>query len=175
MSVEEYGPNDANNPSAILQDITYACQDCNYVFKGDREVHFCSRCGIKLEHQQELEKHILLIDDSALARKKMSAILKTLRCRVEEAENAFQGIVKAREMDPDMIILDVMMPKKDGLQILRELRQEERFKTTPIIMLTVKSDPSTIAEAIKSLATDYIRKDSKTAEIMARLKKHLTD
>ena len=171
-SPEDPNPDDANHPANAPEDLAYNCQVCNYLFRGDREVQYCSRCGTKLEQPQK-ERLVLLVDDSTLARKKIGAILKTLGCQVEEAENGLQGLAKAQATNPDLIILDVMMPKKDGLETLRELRGNERFKKTPIIMMTIKSDPATISEAIKGLASDYIRKDSKVSEIMTRLKKHL--
>ena len=65
------------------------------------------------------------------------------------------------------------MPRQNGLDTLRQLRQNDRFLYLPIVMLTVKADTEVVAEAAASGATDYVLKDSMVAEIRQRLGKYL--
>lgn len=77
-------------------------------------------------------KSVLLIDDSQLAIKKIGAILQQLNCQVIEAEDGRIGLSLALTSKPDLIILDVQMPKLNGLETLKILRQNPKFKDRPI-------------------------------------------
>jgi len=85
----------------------------------------------------------------------------------EEAENT------AKIVQPDLIFLDVVMPKKNGFQVCRDLRQHPLFKTTPIIMLTSKSQDFDKYWGQQQGATEYVTKPYQTEVILDILTKYL--
>ncbi|MBT4496375.1 MAG: response regulator [Gemmatimonadetes bacterium] len=118
-------------------------------------------------------KRVLLVDDSEPERMKLGAIIRQLGGQVFEAADGRQALAKVKQVEPDLIVLDVMMPNRDGLETLKILRQHQLYKDTPIVMLTVKSDAETVRKALTSQANDYIVKDSDLAAIGERLKRYL--
>ena len=121
----------------------------------------------------EPKKRVLLIDDSQLALKKLQAILFQLNCEVNEAENGKSGLLLAERIQPDLIVLDVQMPEMDGIDTLKALRQNPKFKDTPVVMMTVQSDARTVAQALTGQIQDYILKDSDPKIIRERLSKYI--
>lgn len=118
-------------------------------------------------------KRALLVDDAAPERLKFGAILRQLGCQVAEAADGRQALAVAKQTEPDLIVLDVMMPNRDGLETLKLLRQHQRFRTTPIVMLTARADAGTVREALTNQANDYILKASPPEEVKQRLLKYL--
>lgn len=82
------------------------------------------------------KKKILLVDDELDMRIFLSTVLKTEGYEPVVARNAIEGIQKAREAVPDLVIMDVMMPQAGGVILFQEIKQDEQLKHTPIIMLT---------------------------------------
>ena len=154
--------------------IGYRCSRCGESYAAEKSISFCSECGAPIEPERSsATKRVLLVDDSVIARKKMTAILKKLGCQVIEAEDGLHGLAQAKHTLPDLIILDVQMPRMDGITALRALRHDERFARTPIIMLTAYSDKEFVAKALSDHASDYIRKDGSAQDIMGRLHLHI--
>jgi len=118
-------------------------------------------------------KRVLLVDDSEPERLKIGAIIKQLGGQVFEAVDGRQALAKVKQVEPDLIVLDVVMPNRDGIETLKILRQHQLYRDTPIVMLTVKSDAETVRKALTNQANDYILKDSGPAAIGERLKRYL--
>lgn len=83
-----------------------------------------------------MTKKILIIDDEKDMRVYLSTLFKKAGYEVEDAENGETGLEKARAGRPDLITLDVLMPKKSGVRAFRELRMNPATQETPIIILT---------------------------------------
>lgn len=79
---------------------------------------------------------ILFVDDELDMRIFIAAVLKTEGYEAVPARNAAEGMQKAREFVPDLVIMDVMMPPAGGVTLLQEIRRDERLKRIPVIMLT---------------------------------------
>lgn len=156
---------------------TYLCTQCDAQYTTSEEIKFCSKCGAPVNPAQasasSMPKRALLVDDSQMSRKKIGAILKKLGCEVIEAEDGIEGLDQARKVRPDLIILDVQMPKINGLEVLKTLRQDQQFDSTPIVIMTVDADPIVVGKALSSRANDYIRKDTSVADILTRLRRHV--
>src|SRR5699024_941805 len=86
---------------------------------------------------------------------------------VEEAENGVVGLELAIENDYDAILLDIMMPEMDGIEVCKELREE---KQTPVIMLTAKGEESNRVQGFEVGADDYIVKPFSPREVVLRIK-----
>lgn len=80
--------------------------------------------------------HVLIVDDQPDILMLLDIFFKQQGFTVSKARDGQAGIDKAREVSPDVIIMDIQMPRKTGLEAVRELRADERFVTTPIIALT---------------------------------------
>jgi CheY-like chemotaxis protein len=82
------------------------------------------------------KRRILFVDDDLDMRIFLSTVLKTAGFEPVAARNAIEGIRKARESTPDLIIMDVMMPQAGGVTLFQEVKQDEQLKYVPVIMLT---------------------------------------
>ena len=108
-------------------------------------------------------KHkILIVEDDGLLQKmyKMKFMLEGYD--VDTADNGEDGLEKARTGSPDIVLLDILMPKLNGLQVLAELRRDPALKKTPVVMLTNLSNMDKIEQAISMGAAGYLVKSGTT-------------
>ncbi len=89
---------------------------------------------------------------------------------VIEAVDGHQAVEKAAQFLPDIILSDMMMPEKDGLQVCRELRQKTSTKNIPIVLLTARADEKTKLDCLTAGASDFLLKPFTLTEVMVRLK-----
>lgn len=86
------------------------------------------------------KKRVLVVDDDPDFVNLLQLQLEKIQCQVETAYNGIEGLDKIKAQCPDVVILDVMMPEKDGFQMCKELKHNERFSDIPVIMLTAVAD-----------------------------------
>ena len=86
-----------------------------------------------------------------------------------QARDGAEALQLALENTPDLAVLDVMMPKLDGLEVTRRLRAEEATKRMPIIMLTARAQDIDVEEGFDAGASDYLRKPFSPHELRARV------
>ena len=110
---------------------------------------------------------ILVVDDEKLLVKGIKFNLENEGYTVDSCYDGEEAVRMARENGYDLIILDLMMPKKDGLTACQEIRM---FSTVPIIMLTARSEDSDLLMGFESGADDYITKPFKILELKARVR-----
>ncbi|MFB1098870.1 MULTISPECIES: response regulator transcription factor [Bacillaceae] len=115
----------------------------------------------------ETEAHILVVDDEERIRRLVRMYLEKEGYTLDEAADGDQGLQMANETDYDVILLDVMMPGKDGIEVCQEIRKE---KGTPIIMLTAKGEEADRVEGFEVGADDYIVKPFSPREVVLRVK-----
>lgn len=113
---------------------------------------------------------ILVIDDEEQIRKLLDITLRAHNYSVIEAATAKEGLIYASNHPPELIILDLGLPDKDGLSVLQELRQ---WHTNPIIILSVQKEEETIIKALDSGANDYLTKPWRNGELLARIRSAL--
>ena len=109
---------------------------------------------------------ILVIDDSPTTRAVLEDTLTEYRFKVVTAEDGYEGLVKLREFKPQMIFLDVIMPRMDGYEVLKRIRKDPEYKSLPIVMLTSKGLASDHGEAFQEGADLYIEKPFSTRKIL---------
>lgn len=102
--------------------------------------------------------HCLVVDDSRMIRRVASRILKDLKFETSEAENGQEAIDKCRIDMPDAILLDWNMPVMDGMNFLKELRNEPEGQTPIVVFCTAERDIDKITQAIEAGANEYIMK-----------------
>lgn len=110
---------------------------------------------------------ILIIDDEEQIRKLLEITLRTNNYSVTHAATAKEGMIMASNHPPDLILLDLGLPDKDGLGVLQELRQ---WHTNPIIILSVQNSEEIIIKALDRGANDYLSKPWRTGELLARIR-----
>ncbi len=116
---------------------------------------------------------ILVIEDEEHIRMVLKYNLKLDGFDVSLAENGMVGLEMAHKIMPDLILLDWMMPGKDGLQVLSELKHDEMTKSIPVFMLTAKSMMLEVGRALYEGADDYITKPFDVIELGQILKEKL--
>jgi signal transduction histidine kinase/ligand-binding sensor domain-containing protein/DNA-binding response OmpR family regulator len=112
---------------------------------------------------------VLVIEDNADVRAYIKDYLVP-HYQLIEARDGAEGIEKAREIIPDLIVSDVMMPKKDGYDVCRTLKMEEKTSHIPIILLTAKAASENKIEGLEIGADDYLIKPFDPKELLARVK-----
>jgi signal transduction histidine kinase/ligand-binding sensor domain-containing protein/DNA-binding response OmpR family regulator len=112
---------------------------------------------------------VLIVEDNPDVREYIKDGLKD-HYHVEEAANGEQGLRKAEKCIPDLIVSDIMMPKMDGYEMTRRIRQNDKTSHIPIILLTAKSDKDSKLEGLGLGADDYLIKPFDSDELVARIK-----
>jgi signal transduction histidine kinase/DNA-binding NarL/FixJ family response regulator len=121
-------------------------------------------------HSEEGAKNIILIvEDSADARRFIRDSLEPLYTVVEAADGR-EGIEKAGEIIPDLIISDIMMPEVDGYELCRVLKKDINTSHVPIILLTAKASDENVIQGLETGADNYITKPFNTRMLLARIK-----
>ena len=112
---------------------------------------------------------ILIVDDEPDIVEFLSYNLKSKGYAISTARNGMEAIRKAKDFRPDLSLLDIMMPVKDGRETMKELRQMQEFDQTAIIFLTALSDERSEIEGLKLGADDYIAKPIKPELLNTRI------
>ncbi|MFD1018535.1 response regulator transcription factor [Thalassobacillus hwangdonensis] len=115
----------------------------------------------------ENEARVLVVDDEERIRRLIRMYLERENYLVEEAEDGEQALELALEEDFDVILLDIMMPGKDGIEVCKELREK---KATPVIMLTAKGEETNRVQGFEVGTDDYIVKPFSPREVVLRVK-----
>jgi signal transduction histidine kinase/ligand-binding sensor domain-containing protein/DNA-binding response OmpR family regulator len=122
-----------------------------------------------IESLQAGKEIILVVEDSADMRDYIKGALESLY-NVVEAADGEEGIEKAQEIIPDLIISDIMMPVKDGYELCRTLREDIKTSHIPVVLLTAKASEESIVQGLETGADDYITKPFSTQILLARIK-----
>lgn len=121
-----------------------------------------------------MPKTILFIEDEPILQKTIGSILQKEGIVVKSALDGELGIQKAKEILPDLILLDLILPRKDGFEVLEELKKEEKTKAIPIIVLTNLESAKDIERAIGLGAVSYLVKANyELDEVISKIKEHL--
>ncbi|MFH0786727.1 MAG: response regulator [Pseudomonadota bacterium] len=124
------------------------------------------------------QKKILVVDDEPDFTAIVQGFLEKEGFKVEVAYNGEEGLEKVRSDPPDAIVLDVMMPEKDGYAVCKELKGNDQYRDIPVILLTavashVTSTRYTHYDGMSTEADDYISKPASAEEITKSLKRLL--
>lgn len=112
---------------------------------------------------------VLIADDELRLRKVVALHLKKSGFDVREAGNGQQAIDLAKADKPDVIVLDIMMPEKTGLEACKELRQDPAFNKTPIILLTAKAEADDKQVGKDAGASEYITKPFSPKDLIDKI------
>lgn len=115
-----------------------------------------------------MQTKVLLIDDDKEMTDMLSVILEPKTFDVVAANNSIQGIDQVRQVKPDVVVLDLLMPDMDGWQVCKEIR---KFSQVPILVLSAISKPGMVARALDEGADDYLLKPMPSSMLIAHIKK----
>jgi len=103
-------------------------------------------------------KIVLVADDNAAGRELVRTVLETCGYEIAEAADGLEALRAARELRPDLIILDLNMPRMDGFGVIRELRRDPEFAAIPVLALTANTMQGDRQHALAAGFTDYMSK-----------------
>jgi DNA-binding NarL/FixJ family response regulator len=111
---------------------------------------------------------VLIVEDEDILRKAYVSVFTMEKFSVDEAENGQVAIEKIKKIQPDIVILDILMPVMDGLEFLQQIKLPQHFPKTKVLVLSNLSDKKTIEEAIKLGATKHVIKSSMSPSQLIR-------
>ncbi len=117
-----------------------------------------------------IKKQVLIIEDEEDIRELVRYNLERDNFAVSDAESGEAGLKAVAKKKPDLILLDLMLPGKDGLQICRELKQNDGTRDIPVVMMTAKGEESDIVTGLELGAEDYVVKPFSPKVLVARVK-----
>lgn len=115
-------------------------------------------------------RKILVVDDEAVLVETIAYNLEQAGYQVTTAADGASALQAAHRETPDLIILDIMLPEMDGLEVCRQLRRESNTSTTPIMMLTARGDEIDKVVGLEVGADDYVTKPFGRRELLARVR-----
>ncbi len=122
-----------------------------------------------------MSKSILVVDDEPNIVTSLQYVMKNAGFEVGVAYDGEEALAKVEEMVPDLVILDVMMPKLDGFEVCKKIRANPAWKSVRIVMLTAKGRDSEREKGLSLGADDYLTKPFSTRDILQRAKEILDE
>ena len=120
-------------------------------------------------------KKILLVEDAMTMRMVETMTLRGAGYEVVTATNGEEGVAAAEKELPDLILMDIIMPKMNGLDAVKKIREIEATSSIPIIMLTTRSEEDNVELAFKNGANDFITKPFESRELLEKVKSQLSE
>jgi two-component system response regulator ResD len=119
---------------------------------------------------ESIHHSVLIVDDEPMVRTLLRLTLVRAGFHVSEAEDGYDALDKVRKNQPDVVLLDVMMPGMDGFTVCEKLRSEAATAELPIIMLSAKTDLDSINKGLRVGATVYLTKPISPEELTQHVK-----
>jgi two-component system, OmpR family, alkaline phosphatase synthesis response regulator PhoP len=120
-----------------------------------------------------MRKNILIVEDEKDIIEVLRYYLEKENYRVHVAQDGFQALELASKIIPNLILLDLMLPRLDGIETCRRLKADERLRDIPVIMVTAKAEEADKIKGLEIGADDYVTKPFSAKEVVARVKAHL--
>ncbi len=120
-----------------------------------------------------MRKNILVVEDEKDIIEVLRYYLEKDNYRVHVAEDGFTALEIAEKVVPNLVILDLMLPRLDGIEVCKRMKTDERLREIPIIMLTAKAEEADKIKGLETGADDYVTKPFSAKELMARVKAHI--
>jgi len=125
----------------------------------------------KIMNENKLK--VLVVEDDTTLRENISQFLELKKFKTAQAKNGLEADQVIRKVNPDLVLCDVSMPLMNGLQLLTQLRKDERYNHMPFIFLTAKADKDDLRTAMISGADDYIIKPFTFEELFTSIQKRI--
>ena len=122
------------------------------------------------EPQRIAGSRSLVVDDNAQNLELIVAYLEGLECNVETATDGLDALDKIQNELPDLVVLDIMMPRMSGYEVCRKLKSDPRSRDVPVLMVTALTEMGDIERAVESGTDDFISKPVNRLELLTRVK-----
>jgi DNA-binding response OmpR family regulator len=119
------------------------------------------------------KKKILVVDDSRTALFMVTTILRKERYELVTASDGEQALEVASAERPDLILMDVIMPRKTGFEACRELKRREDTKSIPVILVTTRGEGENVEAGFQSGCNDYVTKPINAQELLSKVRDHM--
>lgn len=129
----------------------------------------CFQTHFLAEHQEPPD-HLFVVDDQPYGRRLLAEALRLQGYRVTELESGEQALSQVDPLQPDLILLDVMMPGLNGFEVCRSLKSHEQTRLIPVVLLTAASDHGNRVRGIEAGADDFLSKPFDETELIARVR-----
>ena len=136
----------------------------------DGQPALVAKSSPSLETTDATASHILVVDDNSELRAYISSVLQRQGYQVRTAHNGAMALEMIATEQPHLILTDLMMPGMSGLELLQEIRQDNRLSSTPVILLTAKVDDETRIEGVEQGADAYLGKPFNDRELLAEVR-----
>ncbi len=123
----------------------------------------------------QLNVKVMVIDDSKTIRRSAETLLKKVGCEVVTATDGFEALAKITEHHPDIIFVDIMMPRLDGYQTCALIKNNQTFKSTPVIMLSSKDSIFDRARGRIVGSEEYLTKPFSKEDLIGAINAHVTN
>jgi two-component system, OmpR family, alkaline phosphatase synthesis response regulator PhoP len=120
-----------------------------------------------------MRKNILIVEDEKDIIEVLRYYLEKENYRVHVAQDGFSALELASKIVPNLILLDLMLPKLDGIEVCKKLKNDPRLRAIPVIMVTAKGEEVDKIKGLEIGADDYVTKPFSAKELMARVKAHI--
>jgi DNA-binding response OmpR family regulator len=118
-------------------------------------------------------ENILVVEDDPSVRTLLEKSLKAQGYRVSVCADGLEGLTRLENERPDLLLVDIMMPRLDGMTFVRAVKSNAETKPIPVILLTAKNDPKSLIDGINVGARFYITKPFQLDELLAKVRKAL--
>jgi CheY-like chemotaxis protein len=134
----------------------------------------------KLQKEQERTPVVLVVDDNLQNLELLQVYLEDIDCQTIPAHDGIEALEIIRENPPDLVLLDVMMPKMSGFEVCKKIKNDPKTTDIPVIMVTALNEFRDIERGIDSGTDDFLSKPINKLELLVRVKtmlklKHLSD
>jgi len=123
-----------------------------------------------MEKKMSEKAKILIVDDEAHVRSMMQAVLTDEGYSLDFAVDGVQALEKIHENPPDIVLLDITMPRKDGIEVVRELKEDEKTRLIPVVIVTALRGLDELVRALEAGADDFLNKPVNITELKTRVR-----
>lgn len=116
------------------------------------------------------ERDILIVDDNSQNAELLEAYLEPLQCKVRIASDGIEALDQIRQKHPDIVLLDIMMPRMSGFEVCRRMKQDSDTRDIPVVMVTALNELADIERGVDCGADDFLSKPINKLELITRVK-----
>jgi len=113
---------------------------------------------------------VLVVDDNEQNLELLQAYLETLGCKIQVARDGVEALESVARSRPDLILLDIMMPRMSGFEVCRKLKGDEKTRAIPVVMVTALNELGDIERGVESGTDDFLSKPVNKLELLTRVK-----
>jgi CheY-like chemotaxis protein len=122
---------------------------------------------------QELEPVVLIVEDDSLQRKILAKVLGSEPCELAFAETGMEALTMLKRLHPDLILMDLVLPDIDGVEVTRRVKSIPRLRSVPVVMITGKSDKDNVINSLSAGAVDFVVKPFERGLLLEKVKRFL--